>query len=163
MLLSLLLTREMVRGLSMVFFAHQWALNPTSVASITRSARLELAYRVRKAKPADRRKFTPPIPSCERLQIEHAIYEPLMAKLEQDAVADLADVRVEKMIRGMFTEAPSEIFCLRRQKTARINEAPTPRKPRGRPKGSKNKPKPEVLTGTGGAWPMPAGVVDPWA
>jgi hypothetical protein len=151
LLLGVLLTRDVMKGRSVGYWARLWGR--TEAGLFWLFARTRSLLVVRKAGGKDLTNWIPDPMSLHELQRDRDTYEPMLDALEMEACLELEDARAEALIRQMFSDRPKAIFVLRDRETKK--RAATPKRGPGRPKGAKNKPK--VPQHDGDGWLMPDG------
>ena len=142
-----LLLRAAANGRRFSYYAHQWGKTHAAIGYCAMLARVELEYRRRKVTAAQRAIYIPDPTPLTVIASQPDTVLPHIEQMVEDAAAALATPNVEALIRGMFETPLREIFWTRETKPVRRLAA---KRPRGRPKGSKNKPKTPD-----GDWPMP--------
>lgn len=151
LLLGVLLTRDVMTGRSVGYWARVWGRPEAGLFPLFARTRSLLVVRKRGGK--DLSLVIPDPMSVHELQRDRDTYGPLLDALEMEACMELEDERAEALIRQMFSDRPQAIFVLRDRDSKK--RASTPKRPPGRPKGSKNKPKTPQHDGEG--WLMPDG------
>lgn len=154
LLFGALLTRCMIRGQRLNYFARMWGRTGPGLFKAAEQARVELAYREHKV-PADKRHLVIPDPvPLSKLTENEDTYSTLLDDVERDACLALDDERTEALIRGMFVGRPTAVYFTKEVRRAAKAKAAPKRSP-GRPKGAKNKPKGHDRDDDG--WLMPDG------